>query len=81
MWEVCVRDSIGIVSTVSATAPVGSYVVHRTTRPRELRDAVGIFLCATLRCAAGFISREIVTPSDGSEFLLPPLEEGVSIER
>ena len=73
--------SIGIVSTFSATAPVGSYVVHRTTRPRELRDAVGIFLCATLRCAAGFISREIVTPSDGSEFLLPPVEEGVSIER
>ena len=64
---VCLNNkiSIGIVSTI----------------PRELRDAVGIFLCATLRCAAGFISREIVTPSDGSEFLLPPVEEGVSIER
>ena len=54
--------SIGIVSTI----------------PRELRDAVGIFLCATLRCAAGFISREIETPSDDNKLFLPPEEEGVS---
>ena len=27
--------------------------------PRELRDAEDIFLCATLRCAAGFISRGV----------------------
>ena len=32
--------------------------------PRELRDAEDIFLCATLRCAAGFISRGFQLSAD-----------------